>query len=92
MTILFISHVNPVLRAAGNEIRILKMIEWFRSKGAHIVLLLNLPPLSGNIRSKLLEIVDSVYTPDECPVSVPRKLRNAVNRIVFPPPANMTEA
>ena len=92
MVILIISHVNPLLRSSGNEIRILKMINWLRSEKAYVVLLLNLPPLSVEIRSKLLEIVDAVYTPDECSASITKKIENAVNRICFPLLVPETEA
>jgi hypothetical protein len=61
-TVLLISHVSPVLPSAGNEIRILKMINWLRAEGVKVVLLLNNPRLSCETRKKLLEIVDAVYT------------------------------
>lgn len=90
-TILFVSHVNPALRSGGNEIRLLKMINWLRAEGFHIVLLLNHPPLSVDMRNQLLEIVDAVYTPDECPTSLKRKINNAVNRFIDHQPIPVTE-
>ena len=91
-TVLLISHVNPALRSEGNEIRILKMINWLRAEGAKVVLLLNQPLLSTERRSQLLEIVDAVYTPDECPVSLARKIKNAANRFYFRPPVPATKS
>ena len=92
LTILFISHVNPVLRSGGNEIRLLKMINWLRAEGFHIILLLNHPPLPRDMRDQLLEIVDAVYTPDECPTSLPKKISNLVNRFLSPQPIPITES
>jgi glycosyltransferase involved in cell wall biosynthesis len=90
--ILFVSHVNPALRSGGNETRILKMMNWLRQQGCFLVLLLNSPPLSEGKREALLKIVDRVYTPDECPVSIPRKLANAFRRVLRPEPAPVTES
>ena len=92
MVILFISHVNPILHAAGNEVRILKMINWLRAENAYVVLLLNLPPIAIEVRKKILEIVDAVHTPDECSVSFPRKVKNALDRLISPLPPPVTEA
>ena len=91
-TVLFISHVSPVLPSAGNEIRILKMINWLREEGAKVVLLLNSPPLSSETRKQLLEIVDAVHTPHEVSPSLPKKINNALNRLLFPKPAPATES
>lgn len=74
LTLLFISHVNPILRSAGNEIRIYKMIKWLRAEGAKVVLLLNHPPLSSEIRLQLLGLVDAVYTPDQFRLSIFRRI------------------
>jgi glycosyltransferase involved in cell wall biosynthesis len=92
LTVLFISHVNPVLPAAGNEIRILKMIHWLRAEGIHVVLLLNLPPISSEIREQLLNIVDAVHTVDECLPPFPRRIINAVNGLFSRHRAPRTEA
>ena len=92
LTILFISHVNPALRSGGNEIRLLKMINWLRAEGFHIVLLLNHPPLERDMRDQLLEIVDAVYTPDACPASLPKKIHNAMRRFLYPLPVPVTES
>lgn len=92
LTVLFISHVNPVRRAAGNEIRILKMINWLRAEGVHVVLLLNLPPISSETREQLLNIVDAVHTIDEFLPPFPRRIRNAVNGLFSRQRAPGTEA
>lgn len=92
LTVLFISHVNPVLRAAGNEIRILKMINWLRAEGVHVVLLLNLPPISSEIREQLLNIVDAVHTIDECLPLFPRRIINAADGLFSRHRAPRTEA
>jgi glycosyltransferase involved in cell wall biosynthesis len=91
-TVLFISHVSPVLPSAGNEIRILKMINWLRAEGVKVVLLLNNPPLSNETRRRLLEIVDAVYTPHEVQPFFTKKINNEVNRLFFPKPAPATES
>jgi len=79
-TLLFVSHVNPVLRSGGNEVRILKMIQWLKSEGMKVVLLLNRPALSAEMEKKLLALVDHVYTPDRCAAPLHRKIRNATKR------------
>lgn len=91
LTALFISHVNPVYHTAGNEIRIFKMINWLRAEGVHVVLLLNLPPISSEIRKQLLKIVDAVYTPEECPPHFPTRIFTAVSGLFLRPSASRTE-
>lgn len=59
--ILIVSHVVPYPPAAGNEIRILKMIEWLRSEGFALVLLLNHPPLPEERIAALKRYVDQVH-------------------------------
>jgi hypothetical protein len=90
--ILIISHVNPLLHSAGNEIRILKMIKWLRAKGFRVVLLLNHGPLSLEIRKQFLEIVDAVYTPDECPAPIFLRIIRAAKRLFLQQPAPVTES
>jgi glycosyltransferase involved in cell wall biosynthesis len=90
--ILIISHVNPLLHSAGNEIRILKMIKWLRAKGFKVVLLLNHDPLSMEIRKQFLEIVDAVYTPDECPVPIFPRIIRAAKRLFLQQAAPVTES
>jgi glycosyltransferase involved in cell wall biosynthesis len=91
LTALFISHVNPVYRAAGNEIRVFKMINWLRAEGVHVVLLLNLPPISSEIRKQLLKIVHAVYTPEECPPPFPTRIITTVSGLILRPSAPRTE-
>ncbi len=91
-TILFISHVNPVLLSAGNEIRIYKMIKWLREEGAKVVLLLNHPSLSPETCNQLLQLVDAVHTLDEYRASIPLRIINRVRRKFFRPPAPLTES
>jgi glycosyltransferase involved in cell wall biosynthesis len=91
LTALFISHVNPVYRAAGNEIRIFKMINWLRAEGVHVVLLLNLPPISSEMRKQLLKIVDAVYTPKECPPPFPTSIITIASGLFLRPSEPRTE-
>ncbi len=79
-TVLFVSHVNPALRSGGNEVRILKMIQWLKSEGMTVVLLLNRPALSAETEKRVLALVDHVHTPDRCAAPVHRKIRNAAKR------------
>ncbi len=59
--ILIVSHVVPHPPAAGNEIRILKMMEWLRSTGFSVVLLLNHDPLPPERLAALESVVNSVH-------------------------------
>jgi glycosyltransferase involved in cell wall biosynthesis len=58
-TVIIITHVIPFPPAAGNEIRILKMITWLKRKGFEIVLLLNADCLER--RKSLEKIVGRVH-------------------------------
>ncbi len=60
-TILIISHVVPFPPAAGNEIRILKMIRWLKKEGYRIVFLLNGDGLEPSVLGSLDEVVDRVH-------------------------------
>lgn len=60
-TLLLISHVVPYPPAAGNEIRILKMINWMKALGFRIILLLNHSPLPIDRKEALERIVDKVH-------------------------------
>ncbi len=55
-------------------------------EGLKVILLLNHPPLSIEMRKQLLEIVDVVHTPDECRASIPLRIINRVRRMFFRPP------
>jgi glycosyltransferase involved in cell wall biosynthesis len=59
--VLLISHVVPYPPAAGNEIRILKMVNWLKSRGFRIVMLLNHEPLSTEQRIDLENAVGTVH-------------------------------
>lgn len=59
--VLVISHVVPFPPAAGNEIRILKLLQWLKSRGFHPVLLLNHDALPNDQRSALEEVVGTVH-------------------------------
>ncbi|MEQ1574302.1 MAG: glycosyltransferase family 4 protein [Vicinamibacterales bacterium] len=59
--ILLISHVIPHPPAAGNEIRILKMVTWLKRQGFRIVLLLNHEPLPAARRLELETMVGPVH-------------------------------
>ncbi len=59
--ILLISHVIPHPPAAGNEIRILKMVTWLRSRGFRIVMLLNHEPIPPARRTELESVIGSVH-------------------------------
>lgn len=60
-SILIVSHVVPHPPAAGNEIRILKMMEWLRSAGFSIILLLNHEPLPSERLATLKSVADFVH-------------------------------
>ena len=63
--LLLISHVVPQPPAAGNEIRILKMVNWLKRQGIGIVLLLNHAPLSAERMTLLESTVDRVHFIDD---------------------------
>lgn len=93
-TIIFITHVVPYPPAAGNEIRILNLIKWFRKRGYRVVLLLNMDSLDPASRESLGKIVDGIHCRDEdIPnVEIPKTarqentfkavLKSAVKRVV----------
>lgn len=60
-TILVVSHVLPYPPAAGNEIRILKMLDWLKAEGFEIVLLLNHSPLPDDRRRVLAQMFHHVH-------------------------------
>ncbi|HEY6838526.1 MAG TPA: hypothetical protein VI389_07280, partial [Geobacteraceae bacterium] len=64
-TILVVSHVVPYPPAAGNQLRIHRMLTWLRSEGYRVVLLLNHPPLSRREMELLQTTVDSVHLIDD---------------------------
>jgi glycosyltransferase involved in cell wall biosynthesis len=59
--ILVVSHVIPYPPAAGNEIRILKMLTWLKQRGFGIVLLLNHSPVPAERRLELERLFDYVH-------------------------------
>lgn len=61
LTIMMITHVVPFPPAAGNEIRILRMLKWLKKEEYKIVLLLNVDSLEPRILNSLEEIVDAVH-------------------------------
>lgn len=63
--ILVVSHVVPYPPAAGNEIRILKMVNWLKSQGFAIALLLNHDPLPSDRQAQLEKVVDRVHFIDD---------------------------
>src|SRR5450631_16299 len=60
-TILIVSHVVPFPPAAGNEIRILKMIQWLRRQGYRVVYLLNAKTLKPEKWQALRMVVDELH-------------------------------
>ena len=58
VTVLLVTHVVPYPPAAGNEIRILKLISWLRDHGCSVTLLLNVRELPPHVTSALSECVD----------------------------------
>jgi glycosyltransferase involved in cell wall biosynthesis len=87
INVLIVSHVNPILRSAGNEIRIYKMIKWLRGEGANVILLLNNPPLSYELRLQILDLVNAVYTHNEFNLVrikdiIPRRIKD-IKRNIF---------
>jgi len=84
-TILIISHVNPFPPAAGNEIRISKMINWLRTQGYKVLLLLNSRYIGGQRREQLEQAVDGLYLPGDIlsgREAVGCKIRNITNRFL----------
>jgi glycosyltransferase involved in cell wall biosynthesis len=77
-TIIIISHVLPFPPAAGNETRILKMINWFRSIGFKVVYLLNADRLPVETRRDVLTVVDRIYCKSE-PLPYTGKLLRKLN-------------
>lgn len=59
--ILVISHVIPHPPAAGNEIRILKMLNWLKAEGFGIVLLLNHSQVSADRRKELEQLFHHIH-------------------------------
>lgn len=59
--ILVISHVLPHPPTAGNEIRILKMLNWLKAQGFRIVLLLNHSQVSAERRQELEQMFCQVH-------------------------------
>lgn len=57
-TVLLVTHVVPFPPAAGNEIRILKLISWLRDRGFRVVLLLTSRALPPDVRAGLEARVD----------------------------------
>lgn len=58
--VIIITHVIPYPPSAGNEIRILKMLNWLRSIGYYTILLLNHRP-PADVQTGLLGVVDEVH-------------------------------
>jgi len=60
-TILVVSHVVPYPPAAGNEIRILKMLDWLKAEGFSIILLLNHSALPAERHQELERLFHRVH-------------------------------
>jgi glycosyltransferase involved in cell wall biosynthesis len=60
-TILIISHILPYPPAAGNEYRLLRLLNWLKEQDCKLVFLHNAAHLSDAEKSNVLTIVDSVY-------------------------------
>ncbi len=56
--VLLVTHVVPYPPAAGNEIRILKLIAWLRDQGCSVTLLLTVHKLPTHVTTSLGECVD----------------------------------
>lgn len=63
--VLVISHVVPWPPAAGNEIRILKMLQEIKANGFGIVMLLNTDYIEEGVREKLHELLGPVHLLNE---------------------------
>ncbi len=61
-TVLLITHVIPTLRAAGNEVRILKLLRWLSEQQYSTTLLFNQHSVADSVRNGLREYVDTIYT------------------------------
>ena len=59
--VLVISHVMPVPPAAGNEIRILKILQFLKSNGFSVIYLLNQKLASQDAVLELKNYVDEIY-------------------------------
>jgi glycosyltransferase involved in cell wall biosynthesis len=62
--VIVVTHVVPFPATAGNEIRILKLLQWLKERGCKTILLLNQPGITGEIRRRLEKIVDAVHITD----------------------------
>jgi len=93
--VILVTHVVPYPPAAGNEIKILKLLLWLRDRGYRTILLLNQPALPDPIRKELEKIVDSVHLTDirddQVDVGVVRPIvqtlerSNSVKKTLCPP-------
>ena len=77
--LLFVSHVVPHPPAAGNELRIAKLIAWLRSQGHRVTYLLN-GSLDGEARTALATVVDRVLVADELAAPEPDRLAQLAER------------
>lgn len=62
--VMFVTHVLPYPPAAGNEIRVLRMLRWFASKGCRISLVIKpmgVPEVSNASIAYLSELVDDLF-------------------------------
>lgn len=65
--VLFVTHVLPFPPSAGNEIRVLRMLRWFSSKGYRISLVIKpmgIPEVPNASISHLSELVDDLFVFD----------------------------
>jgi glycosyltransferase involved in cell wall biosynthesis len=62
--ILFVSHVAPYPEAAGNQVRIARMMRWLRQQGHEIFLLLNAAELAPEVEAALRRELDGLFLLD----------------------------
>ena len=63
-TILMITHVVPYPPAAGNEIRILNLLRYFKREGWRIIVLFRDSRIDNDVKDRLKEIIDHIYLPE----------------------------
>lgn len=69
-TCLFIGHVTPYPSRAGNELRIAKLIDWLKSHGNRVILLLNENRLTEAQREILSRRVDNYFLLNDPEITV----------------------
>jgi glycosyltransferase involved in cell wall biosynthesis len=59
--VLMVTHVVPVPPAAGNEMRILKMLRWLRDEEFRVIILFNRPAIESSVLEAMKPYADALY-------------------------------